>query len=216
MFAYVLESNDFCKVGVSVEVEKRFYTHSLNFEILRSKTFEMSGENDISKAMFIESYVMNKFNSPTEYLHYQDFDCVCSAVEEAMENIPDKTFHLSLIGVDFVFNKDGYIDMSNVISFASDYCKSFGEKPIRFDNYLANDSTKEFLSVIEGKHSVKPVIGKVGKYGGTYALPYIVLDFLAWANSSLKVKVYSYMFSDSEYMSFMSIMPFYSAKCRVM
>jgi len=81
-------------------------------------------------------------------------------------------------------NDDGYICLNDLASF-------FPNK--RLDNWLANDSTKDFIEALEktlipGKSGI---IAKKGRNGGTYAHQLIAFKFALWMSPEFEIKVYS-------------------------
>ena len=202
MNVYVVEKQGFVKVGVSFDVDTRISTYG---EVIKYKIFKIEGNYLIEKARFIESGTMDKFNSETEFLYNANFDDVVSYVEYLLGVLPDKSFYFSPLNIELVYNNNGYIDLYNVVEFINNH-RALRDKPLaRLDKYIHNRSTKDFLSSTEKLLKITPIFGKKGKYGGTYVLPYVVLDFLCWADVELKIKVYEYMYCNIEYRDFINL-----------
>lgn len=210
MFAYVLKSSDFCKIGVTNNVFVRKSQYKC--EILDFFSIEIPNCNDI-KCMFIESYVIEKSNSETEYIYYSDFDTIISILLEAMAKLPDKLFHMNIFNQDVYYNNDGYISINSIVEYVNSIRISKFKTAVRFDVYLKSLETQDFISQLENKFKRKAIIGKRGKFGGTCVLPHIILDFLIWSEVSLKINTYQFMFSD-DYISFLSLMPEYKLKLK--
>lgn len=211
MVIYVLESDDFVKVGASKSIENRVSTHWSNFKIKRSEFFDIGEEYCESKAMFIESCTSEQFGSETEYLDGAVFEEVVEAVKNLIDKSPSTPFGFSVIGGEILYNSDGYIDMTSVIKYASNRRTARGLPLPRFDVYAKSESFRDFYSRIESATGKRPVVGKRGAYGGTYAFPYIMLDYLQWVDAETKVKTYEFMFTD-EYVKLMRIMPYFSKR----
>ena len=107
--------------------------------------------------------------------------------------------------IELVYNEDGYIDLQGVTDHINNHRIMLGKPLARIDKYMGAVSTKQFLSSLESTLKVQPVFSKRGKYGGTFVLPYVVLDYLAWADVELKIKVYEYMYSNLDYIDFINL-----------
>jgi len=81
-------------------------------------------------------------------------------------------------------DKNGYICLNDMERF-------FPSK--RIDNWLANQQTKDLITVVE-RTCIIPnflgIIAKRGKGGGTYAHELIAMDFAMWLSPEFRVKVY--------------------------
>ena len=202
MFVYAVEKDGFVKIGVSVDINKRIASYGA---IKQSQYFEIEGAYLIEKARFIESGLQERFNSETEYLCGANFDEVVDYIQVLLSKLPDKTFHFMPLMIELVYNEYGYIDLQGVTDHINKHRIMLNKPLARIDKYMGAVSTKQFLSYLESVLKVQPVFGKRGKYGGTFVLPYVVLDYLAWADVELKIKVYEYMYSNLDYIDFINL-----------
>lgn len=202
MTVYAIEKDNFVKIGVSTNIKNRLASYG---DIRQSRHFEIDGQYLTEKARFIEAGLLDKFNSETEYLYGVKFNEVVDYIQLLLSKLPDKTFNFMPLMIDLVYNEDGYIDLQGVTDHINKHRIMLGKPLARIDKYIGAVSTKHFLSSLENTLKVKPVFSKRGKYGGTFVLPYVVLDYLAWADVDLKIKVYEYMYSNLDYIDFINL-----------
>ena len=113
--------------------------------------------------------------------------------------------------------KDG---MFNATGLIKQWNKS-GERKKDIDNFLSNNSTKEFISalkndiinqqvpntqkngdleVIDSKQFDKMIINTTrGNNGGTYMHPYLFMKFAMWLNPSFEVQVIKFLYIGFSY-----------------
>ena len=202
MKAYVLETDMFIKIGVSKDIETRIATYK---DVKRYEVLEIGGDYLVEKARFFECGMMDKFNSETEFLSGEDFDDVLEYAKQLIKKLPNKTFYFMPLMIELVYNEDGYIDLENVTQHINNERLNKSKPMARIDKYMITVATKKFFESIEKTLKVKPCFGKRGRYGGTYVLPYVVLDYLCWADVSLKIKVYEYMYTNLDYLDFIDL-----------
>ena len=202
MTIYAVQKDDFVKIGVSENIKRRLATYG---EVKQSRYFEIEGDYLAEKAMFLESGLQEKFNSETEYLYGANFNDVVDYIQYLISKLPNKTFNFTPLMIDLVYNEDGYIDLQGVTEYINKHRTKLSKPLVRIDKYMGTVATKQFLSSLEGALQIKPIFSKRGKYGGTFVLPYVVLDYLCWADVHLKIKVYEYMYYNTDYIEFINL-----------
>ena len=199
MELYVLKSYDFVKVGVSEDFKKRRLAYK---KIDDCKVFYGLNED---LAFFIESSVVTNFKSDTEYLYGVAFEDVVSFVESKL-NVKISDFYFNPLELNLKVNTDGYYDLSVAVKYVNDLRRAKGKNEIFVADYAKTKQAKEFLSIIESKYGIKPLIAKAGKYGGTYAVPEVVIDFLIESDVSVKYQVMNWAYKNQiEYKTFINI-----------
>lgn len=191
MDLYILEGKGFVKIGISENIENRLASYK---DIKRKKVFN---NLDFDVARYIENKALFEFSSDTEYLYNVNFEEVLDYVNTNI-NSKIKTFYFKPLGLELKLNEDGYYDLNEAIAYVNNQRAIKGRSPIFPADYAKTKSTKEFLNILESEKQSIPFISKAGKYGGTYAIPYAVLDFLMWSDVSIKVNVLSWMYYDRE------------------
>ena len=202
MTVYAVEKENFVKIGVSANIKSRIASYG---NVKQSRCFEIEGQYLVEKARFIETGLQEKFNSETEYLYGANFDEVVEYIQFLLSKLPNKAFTFMPLMIELVYNEDGYIDLQGVTDHINSHRIKLNKPLAKIDKYMGAISTKQFLSSLENTLKVKPVFSKRGKYGGTFVLPYVVLDYLAWADVELKIKVYEYMYSNLDYINFINL-----------
>ena len=86
MFVYGVKLENCCKVGITKSVEERMKCYPEAIEIA---VYDI-GEDDGTKAVFVESYVMSKYKSETEYIKTQNFCEFKKVIEIAISNMPSE------------------------------------------------------------------------------------------------------------------------------
>lgn len=199
MDLYIIKSSDFVKIGVSENFENRKLAYS---NILDSKVF-YNLNNDL--AILIESLTVNKFSSDTEYIYGGIFEEILFFVESKL-HIEINDFYFNPLELNININSDGYYDMSKIIDYCNEIRQEKGKNKIFIADYLKTKKAKDFISLLESKYNKKPLIAKAGKYGGSYAVPEIVLDFLFESDVSIKFKVMDWAYKNQlEYKNFKDI-----------
>lgn len=94
------------------------------------------------------------------------------------------------------FNANDLLDLYN---------KSHQEER-RIQSYLANDSTRRFLSALAVDENLNSknsselengfMLTKRGKYGGTWMHPYLFIDFAMWLSPEFKVSVIRWVYDN--------------------
>lgn len=199
MDLYIIKSSDFVKIGVSENFENRKLAYS---NILDSKVFYNLDNN---LAILIESLTVNKFSSDTEYIYGGIFEEILFFVESKLQ-IKINDFYFNPLELNINTNSEGYYDMSKIIDYCNEIRQEKGKNKIFIADYLKTKKAKDFISLLESKYNKKPLIAKVGKYGGSYAIPEIVLDFLFESDVSIKFKVMDWAYKNQlEYKYFKDI-----------
>lgn len=191
MTIYVLEGQDFVKIGISKDIKNRLSSYE---NIKRVKVF-----NDLDEdvARFIELSIIEEFSSDTEFMYGVKFEDVVHLVEsKKYQTVVD--FFFKPLGLNLRLNEDGYYELTNAIKYINNIRVSKGKKEIFPADYSKNKTVKEFLNILKSKTNKVPFLSKVGKYGGTYAIPYAVIDFLIWSDVSVKVDVLNWMYYDKK------------------
>jgi len=203
MTVYLLKLKKCIKIGVSTNIESRLKVYkSIEDKFLIN--LEDSLLNEVY-ARFIESSMMEYYDSETEFIYNADFSEAIQVLKDILKNLPNKTFHLSFLDIDVFYNKKGYVDLANIIEYVNNERRLKGKPLANIEKYLSNNTTKAFLDILKKDYKKKPIISKVGKYGGRFALPIVALDFIMWAEPDLKVSVLNYMYKNAEYLHFVDI-----------
>ena len=202
MYVYLVELEDCIKIGVSLNIDARLSTYKNKKRHLH---FEIKGNYLETKAWFLELGMMEKFKSETEYIYGFSFEECLEYLQNLIKIMPDDTFYLRPLDIDVIYNIDGYIDLE-LISLYINKERILKNKPLaRLDKYTKSKSTKLFSDEIERKYGKKAFMTKKGKYGGSFALPMVVLDYLCWSDVDIKIRVYAYMYLNVEYIDFINL-----------
>jgi hypothetical protein len=209
MYAYAIESDNFCKIGVCSDFDRRMSSYKQKITIKRNFISEIpKNENPNVICLFIESYIMERFNSETEYIYGANYDEIVSCLKESIKKIPNNPFYIKILDAEIYYNSDGYLSINNALDYINGIREEKNKPLPRIDVYFKTLETKMFIDILEKTIGIPAVIGKKGKYGGTCVLPQVLLDFIMWCDSSLKVKTYDFMISE-DYLEFISIIPKY-------
>lgn len=87
--------------------------------------------------------------------------------------------------------------MFNATELLKQWNKSTGMKK-ELDDFFFNQSTKEFLEILENELSTNggncPYLRTRGKLGGTWMHPYLFIDFAMWINPKFKLDVIRFVY----------------------
>ena len=198
MTVYVLEIDSFVKIGVSYDFDQRLKAYS---GVKRIETFHIP--NDEFIANYIETRLMDNFNSETEYIYNQSFENVVKYAFELINSLEFKSVDFKPLGIEIECSNEGYYGIDNIMEYISSVRKKKGKNKLFIADYIKTKATKEFLDITYADNKKKPIITKVGAYGGTIALPYVVIDILLWSDVTIKYDVMNWMWNDKkDYLKF--------------
>lgn len=201
MIFYIIKTDSFVKIGVSKNIDNRMSQYK---GVLSKKFFNILSSNTELKARYLETFVMEHFKSETEYIYGYDFETVVLFVESIYnENI--EILHFKPLGIDMSLTDSGYYDICNVKDYINDIRAKKGKPKIFISDYIKKSSSKSFFDVLKIKENYIPIITKQGKYGGTFAKPLVVIDFLIWSDVSIKYNIMNWMYNNtSDYNNFIN------------
>ena len=195
---YVLEIENFIKIGVSEEIERRVaeYKNVSNKKIFSIDSTELS--------RYIEAMTQEHFKSKTEFIYNVSFMEVCNFVEYKLNTV-FRSFNFNPLNIELKISSDGYYDIKPLVEHINDFRAKKGRKEIFPADYIKTKSSKEFYQVLNSKEEKIGFITKAGRYGGTYATPYAMLDFLIWSDVSIKYEILNWMYNQTvDYKSFVN------------
>ncbi len=199
MHLYLIRFEGFSKVGVSIEIDKRldFYKDKKNIKIYNIKNERV--------ALYIEAKVINKFNSQTEYIYGSDFKAIKNYIEFCIEYTVISDYVFPPLNIAMDRNSDGYYDLKEACIYINESRQMKGLNKIYVADYLKLKSTKEYMDSLKAFEHKTPFIAKQGSYGTTYAISFVVADFMMWSDVSIKYDVLNWMMNNKkEYSNFLS------------
>jgi len=85
--------------------------------------------------------------------------------------------------------------INDMTEIANQYRRTMGLPEARWDNYIRNDSTKEFFQELMRQKNIVDIIkSSRGKFGGTWAHPLVFFDYAMWLSPEFKVYVYDWLY----------------------
>ncbi len=91
-------------------------------------------------------------------------------------------------------HKTEFFCLTDLLKIGNKYREIRGLKKKHINDYTKLDSTKDFMLSITKKHKIVDLIDiKKGKYGGTWAHPYIMIDMAMWLNPDFKVDAIEFL-----------------------
>lgn len=195
-FCYLVELDGSVKVGISADVESRIKVYGKYKNIFKVKL-----DGDLDYAKTIEVFVVNYFNSKTEYIKDVNFYNAQKVLDKAISLTPKTKFLLSPFNIYLTRTYDGLYKLNNVIGYVNEIRASKNKLATDIQHYTKNNCIKDFISEIKQKFFGRDVL--ITKNTGTWCAPHILLDFMIWSDPYLKVQCYKYMFENMEYVDFM-------------
>ena len=199
VYLYLIRFEGFSKVGVSLEIDKRldFYKDKKNIKIYNIKNERV--------ALYIEAKVVNRFNSQTEYIYGYDFNDIKSYIGFCIEYTVVSSYTFPPLNIIMDRNSDGYYDLKIACNYINETRENKGLNKIYVADYLKLKSTKEYMDSLKAFEHNTPFIAKQGAYGTTYAISFVVADFMLWSDVSVKYDVLNWMMNKKDdYSNFLS------------
>jgi hypothetical protein len=186
MFFYIIETQKYCKIGISKNIDERI--NALKNEGLIIQQQYLKLENyPVEMYNFLEAITIQYFQSNSEYLFHINFNDIVNFVNKKITNLSYHYFFLNPISMEICCINNTYYDFKPAIEYINHFYQKQNKSPIKVNDIIKTKRFVDFCNYVKEKENLEySFFTKVGKYGTTYGTPKILFEFLLQSGNEIK------------------------------